>query len=166
MVSNLRCFFFSHTQCSPWSSKACCTPEVAAKAHQHVNHLNFDIMHCGPHAISQQCHAELVRELCYYSCDPYVAPWITPPEHAFMQERLMMVPLCESECTRWWNACADSYTCVRNWRKHFEQTQDPVTNLTINRCPAESSCQQVRDIFASATDFCETVSLTLFNFKC
>lgn len=64
-----------------------------------------------------------------------------------------MTPLCRSDCNAWWQDCADSsFTCVRNWRKHFNWINN------TNTCPPDTSCSRFRDIFSDAKDFCETVS--------
>ena len=117
------------------------------------------MQHCGPRSISEKCHFEFVRELCYYNCDPYIAPWIVQPANTRPKERLMLVPMCQSDCNRWWNACGDSLTCVRNWRKHFTNEFEPSINATLNKCPAKSECLPIKQIYSDSNDFCETVSI-------
>lgn len=148
---------FPFLQCSPWTAFSCCSAETASHAHQQINHLAFALDHCGSKSLSEECHREFVRELCYYSCDPFIAPWLVKPDSTFPKERLMLVPMCQKDCNRWWTACADSLTCVRNFRKHFVLEIENSTNVAINKCPTGSECRPIRDIYADASDFCQTV---------
>lgn len=104
--------------------------------------------------------------MCYYECDPYIKPWIVKMGRAIGRERIMSVPLCESQCQRWWDDCKTAYTCVRNWAKHFTWTQIDNTTTTNNNnsnstrrnvCPDETTCQPFYKIYFDAKDFCETI---------
>jgi folate receptor len=73
-------------------------------------------------------------------------------------ERFYQVPLCESDCTAWFAACIDEYTCTDNWFKNW------VWSKQGNRCQEGLECRTFREVFGTAGNFCEKV-LCLFYLK-
>jgi len=66
-------------------------------------------------------------------------------------ERFFQVPLCQSDCTAWFDACVDDYTCIDNWIKNWAWTKQG------NRCPKDLECRTFKEIFRTAENFCEKV---------
>jgi len=66
-------------------------------------------------------------------------------------ERFYQVPLCQSDCTAWFAACVDDYTCKDNWIKNWVWTEQG------NRCPEGMECRTFKEIFGTAENFCEKV---------
>jgi folate receptor len=66
-------------------------------------------------------------------------------------ERFYQVPLCESDCTVWFAACIDDYTCSDNWVTNW------VWSKQGNRCQEGMECRTFKEIFGTAESFCEKV---------
>jgi len=66
-------------------------------------------------------------------------------------ERFYQVPLCQSDCTAWFAACVDDYTCTDNWIKNW------VWSKRGNRCQEGMECRTFKEIFGTAESFCEKV---------
>jgi Folate receptor family. len=67
-------------------------------------------------------------------------------------ERFYQVPLCQSDCTDWFAACINDFTCSDNW------IRDWVWSKQGNRCPEGMECRTFKEIFGTAEVFCEKVS--------
>lgn len=81
------------------------------------------------------------------------------------KERYFGVPLCQSDCNSWFEACEEDYTCADNWMKNFTWTDGDVGN----QCMKGSTCRKFKEMYSSANDFCEKVSyfpVFLRNFIC
>lgn len=145
--------------CSPWASSSCCTASYS----QRFGTLGVGGIYPGfsfdqcPQVkpVSAQCLAFMNAEECFYSCDPYTAPYEDPSSPG----SLANVPLCADFCTAWFNACATDFTCSNNWNAW---TPDTTTGLYV--CPGE--CRPFgapavvngttrQPYFTSATDFCQ-----------
>lgn len=154
---------FLNFQCSPWSENSCCDQQTSIRAHHMLNQFNFNLTHCGLNSISAGCHRYFIKNLCYYNCDPYIEPWIVKSDSKFGledygQERILQVPLCESDCIEWWNQCSgSSFTCVRNWRKHFDWKKSESNSIITNHCPHGAQCLPFNLVYKDAYDFCQTV---------
>lgn len=64
------------------------------------------------------------------------------------------MPLCQSECEKWFTACINDFTCTRDWK-----TSHANSHFT---CTAKDKCQTFRDKFQSAEHFCNTVRNIMF----
>ncbi|KAH9501442.1 sperm-egg fusion protein Juno [Dermatophagoides farinae] len=152
-----------YEECSPWSENSCCDRQTSILSHQMLNQFNFNLSHCGLNSISAGCLRYFIKDLCYYNCDPYIEPWIVKIDSKFgpedyEQERIVQVPLCESDCIEWWNQCSESsLTCVRNWRKHFEWNEIDADSMITNHCPNGAQCIPFKFVYKDAYDFCQTV---------
>jgi len=40
-------------------------------------------------------------------------------ERSWRRERVYKAPLCNSECTQWFEDCKNDMTCVKNWARDF-----------------------------------------------
>ncbi|VDM00644.1 unnamed protein product [Schistocephalus solidus] len=88
------------------------------------------------------------------------------------------MPLCQSDCDAWYDACRKGLTCARNWRSGgfnwtseeldtiLEQEINKVTSKSVlkqkspagtNHCHEGLTCQPIELVFSSAKDFCEQV---------
>ena len=140
-------------QCQPWKDHSCCNEETSIRAHQSVNHYKFNFNHCPNHQMSEKCKRHFVQDLCFYECEPHVKPWVVQVNRSFASQRIFNVPICASDCEIWWNDCRDDYTCVTNWARHFRWING------TNNCPPESQCLPMNQVFVSAQEFCETVTI-------
>ncbi|KAK6165764.1 hypothetical protein SNE40_022624 [Patella caerulea] len=138
-------------QCKPWKDRSCCTQETSEGLHTSEPWLNFNWNHC--QQLSPECSKHFIQDLCFYECSPNVGPWLVPVNMKIRNEKFMHVPLCESECTNWWNACKYDFTCLPNWGggKGFNWTTGQ------NTCPSWSTCKKFSEIYTSSSNFCETV---------
>jgi folate receptor len=66
-------------------------------------------------------------------------------------ERVLKVPLCQSDCDAWFNACVDDYTCIDNWTKNWTWSKQG------NHCPKGTECKTFKDMYGTAENFCEKV---------
>ncbi|CAB3385638.1 Hypothetical predicted protein [Cloeon dipterum] len=141
---------FLKNQCEPWRNRSCCSHLVQDKLHE-LQLYNFDFEHCSQ-KLSPRCKKHFVQDLCFYECSPNVGPWIVSVKMKIRKERFYQVPLCQSDCDSWFEACQDDLTCIRNWIREFDWKSGK------NYCPATSTgCKKFKNIWEKASDFCEEV---------
>ncbi|KAK6172512.1 hypothetical protein SNE40_016148 [Patella caerulea] len=139
---------FKH--CKPWKDRSCCTGNTSEAIHTSDVWLHLSWNHCGN--MSAKCLQQFHRETCFYQCSPNLGPWKTLIEtSSFGNERYRNVPLCETDCSNWWNACKDDLTCVPNWGTGMDFTDNGYV------CPTESTCKPFTEIYGNSTNFCEVV---------
>ncbi|CAL1543441.1 unnamed protein product [Lymnaea stagnalis] len=135
--------------CTPWSQRSCCTEQVAQDMHIHPQWLNFNWDHC--RQLSPPCREQFLMDLCFYECSPNVGPWLIKDERKIRKERFQNVPLCQSVCTNWWQACKNDFTCLDNWAVSFNWSTG------INTCPEGKQCKPFHQIFKDSNHFCENL---------
>jgi len=141
-----------HDQCTPWKERSCCTGNTSRSAHL-TKMYNFDWNHCSHiRPLSPACRRHFVQDLCFYECSPNVGPWVVAVNNSFRSQRFYKVPLCQSDCTSWFNDCSEDLTCTDNWPRNMEWVKG-----VGNKCPAQSSCITFRQIYRTPKYFCETV---------
>lgn len=139
-----------HKQCSPWKQNSCCTSNTTV--HAHAGSLyGFEYDHCPGRKMSDKCREHFIQDHCFYECSPNIGPWVQKVEMKIRRERFFEVPLCASDCSSWFEACKEDYTCTDNWSRNF------VWNNGKNLCPANSECRTFQEIFVDAKNFCESV---------
>ena len=69
------------------------------------------------------------------------------------KERVVGVPLCQSDCNAWYLACANDFTCTDNWYRNLHWTDSG------NKCLESAKCMTFRQTFMSAKHFCEEVKI-------
>jgi folate receptor len=149
---------FLHGHCSKWQSMSCCTKNTTIQFQTDGAWRGFNFNHCAK--LSDKCRQYFERELCLYECDPYLSQWIVKDSSKKMRsERYYKIPLCESDCRSWFNACQDDYTCRDNWNTGFKWIDTRIDDLIVksNFCPDHEPCQTFRDKFKSANNFCNKV---------
>jgi len=140
-----------YKQCTPWKRRSCCTPNTTRNAH-HSGLYNFNYDHCSHKKnMSEECRRHFVQDLCFYECSPNIGPWTVRGSLKFRNERFYQVPLCQSDCTAWFAACVDDYTCKDNWINNW------VWSKQGNRCPVDMECRTFKEMFGTAESFCEKV---------
>ncbi|XP_045206368.2 folate receptor alpha-like [Mercenaria mercenaria] len=141
-----------HGLCSPWKSRACCESNTTLAFHLNDVWIGFTWNHCPGHNLSESCRNWFMKDLCFYECSPNTGPWITEHKISIRNERFQHTPLCTSQCTSWWEACKDDYTCLDNWGKGFNWTTG------VNTCPVGTTCQLFSQMFKNnATAFCNQI---------
>jgi len=144
--------------CSPWAASSCCTASYAqALGTRGVAGIypGFSFNQCPQvRPVSATCLAFHNAEECFYSCDPYTAPYEDPTTPG----SIVNVPLCADFCNAWFNACASDFTCSDNWNAWF-----PNETTGLYTCPGECRPYGAPVVvngttrlpyFSSATDFC------------
>ncbi|XP_067007390.1 folate receptor gamma isoform X2 [Anabrus simplex] len=141
-----------YSQCTPWKERSCCTFNTTKDVH-HSYMYNFDWNHCSHinRTMSEACKRHFQQDLCFYECSPNIGPWVVTVQMKIRNERFVDVPLCQSDCHAWFNACAKDFTCVQNWVRDFNWKGGK------NVCPPESECRTFEDIFKTDKNFCEKV---------
>ncbi|KAL5011671.1 hypothetical protein ScPMuIL_010222 [Solemya velum] len=137
-------------KCSPWTNRSCCTESITKDLHASPAWYNFNWNHC-PELLSTACRGHFIQDLCFYECSPNVGPWAVQVNQTFRKERFQHVPLCQSECSSWFNDCKEDYTCTKNWGKDFSW------ETGTNKCPLGSSCKKFKDVYNDSIEFCETI---------
>lgn len=74
------------------------------------------------------------------------------------RERFFRVPLCATDCNKWFEDCKEDYTCTDNWARNFNWVNG------INHCPPEAECHTFQEIFVNASNFCERVFFLLLAY--
>ncbi|XP_055338689.1 folate receptor beta-like [Paramacrobiotus metropolitanus] len=151
------------TVCSAWSGNSCCNATVAASITNLSNNdsltwLNFRWDHCDK-PLSAKCRSFFVQDLCFYECSPNMGPWIItdPKRRKSRVERFLDVPLCQTQCDQWYDACKNDLTCTDNWSE-FEWIDG------INKCPGASTCRLFSEVFGDPKTFCEKVFAGSFRY--
>ncbi|MBN3305794.1 RBP protein, partial [Amia calva] len=127
------------------SSDACCseqeTQEIAATPASRVDDIYWD--RCGP--LSASCEGFLKRVACFYQCSPDAARWPHPHRPAALQG----VPLCQSFCQDWFEACREDLTCARNWVSDWEWSPQG------NNCTGK--CVPYQQMYKDGRELCESM---------
>lgn len=153
--------------CLDYQKSSCCTPEFTSElSKSDVTHIDdgisiFNWSHCG--GMSTQCEAFFIDIECFYRCSPNLIYF----EGAF-QSSLNRVPLCAGYCDSWFNACADDLSCVQNWAfgeyaTSYQKNKNGV-NVTINECPANSTCKTFKDLYTNGEGLCNILWGGSFNY--
>lgn len=146
-------------QCAHFRTKACCTNDSVASIENDIQpSYNFNFSHCGK-PLSAECKNYFTQNNCFYECSPNAWPWITPvPGKTWRKERFYEVPLCQSNCDDWFNACKDDLTCAYTWNSGFVwQRKNNGRGGLTNVCKPGSECRTFRDTYKTPRDFCENV---------
>ncbi|KAM7541012.1 hypothetical protein Aperf_G00000022268 [Anoplocephala perfoliata] len=136
--------------CSQWKESSCCTDKTA---NQIINEsLNgFTFKFCN-NSDATDCKKFFLREHCMFKCSPHLGPWIVKTTSSTFKETVFGVPLCESDCNEWYNACKDFKACATNWRSGgFDWSAG------TNACREGYECIAISKIYGSAKTFCESV---------
>jgi len=138
-----------HGNCRPWSKKSCCFSNVTARLHaSNLYEWNYD--HCKEKKMSEKCKQHFLKNSCFYECSPNVGPWLVQVKMKIRSERFYKIPLCESQCKRWWQDCKEDLTCVKNWNSDFNRTNG-------HQCPRNAKCETFAKKFHNHTSFCELI---------
>ncbi|XP_023932227.1 folate receptor alpha-like [Lingula anatina] len=143
-------------ECIRYRDRSCCKPGITNTFEENENFQNITIYNICPQksSLSSACHREFFDELCFFLCSPNIGPWITEATHdaAPEKERFKDVPLCASECNRWWDACKHEFTCYVNWYNDVVRDANG-----LNICGPGQQCRRYDAIYNSSTNFCETI---------
>ncbi|XP_039199330.1 retbindin [Crotalus tigris] len=122
--------------CQIYAENACCSPEVAQELSKaHAGSWNG----CG--SLSNSCEAYFRQLDCFYHCSPIAAEWTHPRQLI----ALMAVPLCQSFCDQWYNACREDLTCPGNWPGGADE----------HNCSQE--CQSFGQMYKDGKELCENI---------
>ncbi|XP_069088873.1 riboflavin-binding protein-like [Pleurodeles waltl] len=128
--------------CTIYSNASCChanfTSQLAESPVIAVD--NYYWNRCGN--LSAPCENYLRNIHCFYQCSPHAAHWM----HANFTAAIVHVPLCQSFCDGWFDACKEDLTCVRNWMTDW--TVDENGNQCKNECIPYSQ------MYENGTDLC------------
>ena len=139
------------TECVPWRPHSCCSKNTAdaIKKDGGLTLFNMKWNHCGN--LSKKCRDYFIKDTCFYSCSPNLAPWIVSdniPKKA-RTERVMNIPLCSEDCDGWFEACKDDYTCSDNWGETWKWSKNG------NECKLK--CKRFKDYFKDPVTFCNKI---------
>ncbi|BES90604.1 Folate receptor family [Nesidiocoris tenuis] len=130
--------------CNSYSKLSCClsttADQIQGKALYQLHRLTCN------KPMSSGCKKFFQQDACLYECSPHLGQWIVEDN---VGETLQNVPLCQSECEKWFTACINDFTCTRDWK-----TSHANSHFT---CTAKDKCQTFRDKFQSAEHFCNTI---------
>ncbi|XP_067996630.1 riboflavin-binding protein-like [Melanerpes formicivorus] len=133
-------------ECTLYSKSSCCyadfTGQLARSPVIKVNNSYWN--RCGQ--LSKSCEDFTKKIECFYRCSPHAARWIHPNSTAAIQ----FVPLCQSFCDDWYEACKDDSICVRNWLTDWERDASGG-----NRC--KNKCIPYSEMYANGTDMCQNM---------
>ncbi|KAM3186244.1 hypothetical protein ACTXT7_004701 [Hymenolepis weldensis] len=136
------------TSCSEWKDLSCCPPKTADLiTSESLNGFKFDFC-----KITQECKEFFLYEYCMAKCSPHLGPWIVKVSSSKFKENLFKVPLCESDCNKWYEVCNTSMACSTNWRSGgFDWSSE------TNKCHKGYKCLEISKIYGSGKAFCESV---------
>ncbi|KAM4642820.1 riboflavin-binding protein-like [Discoglossus pictus] len=130
-------------ECTLYAESSCCHRNLTEKLAQSpiIEVENFYWNRCGN--LSKKCEYYLRKTECLYQCSPFIAHWA----HPNISEAIQHVPLCQSFCDNWFEACRDDMVCARNW------LTDYTFNETGNHC--KNACIPFHEMYANGTDLCQ-----------
>ncbi|XP_043941869.1 riboflavin-binding protein-like [Protopterus annectens] len=133
-------------ECTLYSKSSCChanfTEQLAHSPVLKVEHMFWN--RCGN--VSRKCEMHMKKLECFYQCSPHAAHWMSP--NSTMS--LLSVPLCNSFCEDWFEACKEDFTCTRNWLQDWDWN-------TNNENVCKGNCIPYKEMYANATDLCENM---------
>jgi folate receptor len=88
----------------------------------------------------------MIWEEAAYSCDPYIGYYEDTSDG--QQGVLKGVPICQSFCDSWYEACENDFTCVDDWLNGFNYTDGYYT------CPVDSTCKTFGEWYGNSTAMC------------
>ncbi|XP_053232413.1 retbindin [Podarcis raffonei] len=144
--------------CQIYAENACCSPEVTQDLSK-ANDIYWN--RCG--SLSSRCEGYLQQLECFYRCSPITAQW----PHPQRPTAVLAVPLCQSFCDQWYDACKEDLTCARNWLTDWHW--GPEGNNCSQDCLSygqmykngKELCETIwDDSFVASTDPCECLTLT------
>nr|VZI13250.1 unnamed protein product [Spirometra erinaceieuropaei] len=102
--------------------------------------------------MDKKCRDFFNQDYCFVECSPYLGPWLVHSERSLGLERVYKVPLCQTDCDAWYDACKTSMTCAENWQSGgFNWTTG------TNKCKKGFTCMPIGEVYKTAKDFCEKV---------
>ncbi|NWS55763.1 RBP protein, partial [Chunga burmeisteri] len=133
-------------ECTLYSKSSCCYADFTKQlAHSPVIKVNNNYWNrCGQ--LSKSCEDFTKKIECFYRCSPHAARWMDPSYTAAIQS----VPLCQSFCDDWYEACKDDSICVHNWLTDWEWDESGE-----NRC--KNKCIPYSEMYANGTDMCQNM---------
>ncbi|VDN99369.1 unnamed protein product [Rodentolepis nana] len=135
-------------RCPEWKDLSCCPPTTANLINNESLH-GFNFNFCN---ITKGCKDFFLHEHCMVKCSPHLGPWIVKTSSSKFKENVFKIPLCESDCNKWYEACSSSTACATNWRSGgFDWSSG------TNQCHEGYKCLPISNIYGSAKAFCEKV---------
>ncbi|CAH2310660.1 riboflavin-binding -like [Pelobates cultripes] len=131
-------------ECVLYAESSCCYANFTEKLSQSpiIKVDNYYWNRCGN--LSKACEAYMKKIECFYQCSPLAAHWI----HPNMSFAIEHVPLCQSFCDSWFEACRSDLVCARDW------LVDWIVDENGNHCKNE--CIPYHQMYANGTDLCQT----------
>ncbi|XP_029474449.1 riboflavin-binding protein-like [Rhinatrema bivittatum] len=130
-------------ECRLYSAASCCYANFTEKLTPSpmVKIDNYYWNKCGN--LSARCESYLKQLECFYQCSPHAAHWMHPNSSESMQD----VPLCQSFCDSWLEACSNDLTCVYKWLTDWTIDEDG------NHC--RNACIPFKEMYKNGTDLCQ-----------
>lgn len=142
----------SNCTCGGFSSGSCCTSAyiAAVKKGPQFIYNGFRYDQCGS-TMSAACRRYMDAQECSYACDP--AQSLNYNNLVNGVANSPSVPLCKNYCDSWFSACANDFTCNRNWAA-WPQTDGAYTCGT----GAPFECKTFAQHFQNGAGLCDSVS--------
>ncbi|XP_075037684.1 riboflavin-binding protein-like [Mixophyes fleayi] len=131
-------------ECLLYSASSCCYANFTEKLSRSptIEVDNYYWNRCGN--LSKTCEDYLKKIECFYQCSPIAAHWVHPNISAAIQN----VPICQSFCDNWFEACRSDLLCVHNF------LTDWIIDETGNHCKNE--CIPYHQMYRNGTDLCQS----------
>ncbi|CAH1791985.1 unnamed protein product, partial [Owenia fusiformis] len=140
------------SMCPTFANRSCCKPGPLLEL---LRNYTLSYAHCPQKkSLGATCYEKFIEEGCFFTCSPDLGPWINREHPNFGEKNsLRRLPICQSTCERWYNACQKEYTCSNDWFLGLNiSTQDGQM-----KCLDESKCDKYDKHFDSANSFCEQI---------
>ena len=145
--------------CTPWSDHSCCTWNTTKNIAKDgiLSLYGMPLDQCIQKNMSQKCREWFHRDTCFYECSPNLGPWINEDNVSKKErkERIVGVPLCAKDCSDWYHACMDDFTCNDNWGKNWNWKKKGTKEICTK------PCKLFKEYFPDPKAFCENI----FNFS-
>ncbi|XP_046853174.1 folate receptor beta-like [Xenia sp. Carnegie-2017] len=142
---------YDSKECVPWRSHGCCSANTtsAIKKDGALTLFNRKWNHCGN--LSDKCREFFIKNTCFYSCSPNLAPWIVndPMGGLTRTEKFKSIPLCSDDCDAWFDACKNDMTCSNDWSDTWKWTDN-------DKCDKQK-CTSFKDYFTNSMMFCNKI---------
>ncbi|XP_075688671.1 riboflavin-binding protein-like isoform X2 [Rhinoderma darwinii] len=131
-------------ECTIYSESSCCHTNFTEKLSSSplIQVDNYYWNRCGN--LSKTCEDYTKKIECFYQCSPLVEHWVHPNISAAFQG----VPLCQSFCDGWFEACKSDLVCTHNF------ITDWIIDDNGNHC--RNDCIPYNQMYGNGTDLCQS----------
>jgi len=150
--------------CPQYGEMSCCGISIDAAVipnAPNTTFLGYNWTGCGP--MSAACEKFFVAQACYFECDPYQSAFANP---AFVSPSTFFgIPICQSYCNDWFEACKDDYTCGNEWLADFAPVYGSNGQALSYDCIPGNLCKKFSDLYDNSQNMCDVLWGSYYHYS-